>query len=177
MLAQAPVLRVLRSPTTTPIDKEYAYELASIASIDLHAHATAMLDAKADVGHLSAAQLLLMDSKRYTIGGKQLRISVLETTRAQQALVQRAALQAAMGEATRDEGVDALLFFVVDIVREEAVFISGADEAARIVEKAWGAKVDSLGQLVLPGVLSRKKQIVPVLEKAAAAETHMEDEL
>ena len=62
-------------------------------------------------------------------------------------------------------------------MREEAVFISGADEAARIVEQAWGAAVDSLGQLVLPGVLSRKKQIVPVLEKAAAAEQDARQEL
>ena len=47
-----------RSPTTTELDKELAIELAAIAGVDLHAHARAMLDAKAEVGHLSPTELI-----------------------------------------------------------------------------------------------------------------------
>ena len=57
-----------RSPTTTPIDREYAEELAAIAGLDLHAFATAMLDAKAEIGHLSATDIVMMDSKVRTAG-------------------------------------------------------------------------------------------------------------
>jgi hypothetical protein len=52
-----------RSPTTTAVDKELALELAQIAGIDLHAHAEAMLDAKAEISHLSPEAVVMMDSK------------------------------------------------------------------------------------------------------------------
>ena len=160
-----------RSPTTTPIDREYAAELAAIAGLDVHAHAEAMLNAKADIGHLSAEQLVMMDSKVFTIGGRKLRVSVLETTKPAVPLGVKAELQAAMRAAAAEQGLDDCLLFVVDILREEAVFLSSSESAARTVETAWQCTVGADGTVTLPNVLSRKKQIIPVLERAAAAPT------
>merc|ERR1719217_953041 len=49
-----------RSPTTTDIDKTYAAELGKLAGLDVHAHAEAMLNAKAQIDHLSPAELVMM---------------------------------------------------------------------------------------------------------------------
>jgi len=158
-----------RSPTTTEIDRVYAAELAEIAKLDLHAHAEAMLDAKAEVGHLSPTELVMMDSKTFEIGGKKLRISVIETTKPQKVLRHQEALQQSMAEVRAEQQLDDVLLFVVDILQEHATFISSSPTASAIVEGAWECTVDSVeGTTILPGVLSRKKQIVPVLEAAAA---------
>uniref|UniRef100_A0A7S4HGP8 inorganic diphosphatase n=1 Tax=Prymnesium polylepis TaxID=72548 RepID=A0A7S4HGP8_9EUKA len=157
-----------RSPTTTEADKQYAAELAKIARIDMHAHAEAMLDAKAEVGHLSPAELVMMDSKVFEIGGKKLRVSVIETTKPGKVLQQEKALQEAMGTLRAEQKLDDVLLFVVDILHERAVFVSSSASASATVERAWAVSVGADGTATLPGVLSRKKQIVPALESAAA---------
>lgn len=159
-----------RSPTTTETDKVYAAELGKLAKLDVHAHAEAMLEAKANVDHLSPSELIMMDTKVFKIGGKNLRVSVLETTKASGPLAKKAKLVEAMKELVNKEKVDDVLFFVVDITKEAATFMSSSPSAASLVEKAWSVKVDKEGLVELPGVLSRKKQIIPKLEAAAKVE-------
>ena len=113
-----------RSPTTTPDDIKFAKELAEIAGIDLHAHAEAMLDAKAEIGHLAPKDVVMMDSKVYEIGGKKLRISVVETTKPARALEQRQKLVDAQNAIKKDEKLDDVLLFIVDILNESATFLA-----------------------------------------------------
>ncbi|CAE7329501.1 ppaC [Symbiodinium natans] len=175
-----------RSPTTTELDKTHAAELGKLAGLDVHDFAEGMLEAKANVDHLSPSELIMMDTKIFTIGGKKLRVSVMETTKASGPLAKKGSavflllllcsvvktrLVAAMKKLTVDEKLDDVLFFaawqVIDILKEAATFISSSPTATKLVEKAWGVKVDAEGQVVLPNVLSRKKQIIPKLEAAA----------
>lgn len=158
-----------RSPTTTPIDKVYAAELGKLAGLDVHAHAEKMLEAKAQVDHLSPKELLMMDTKVFKIGGKKLRVSVLETTKPAAPLTKRTELIAMQREIVTEEKLDDMLFFVVDILNEAATFISASPNASKLVERAWKCTVDKDGTVLLPGVLSRKKQIIPSLESAAKA--------
>eukprot|EP00435_Cladocopium_sp_Y103_P071367 s1182_g37.t1 len=159
-----------RSPTTTETDKTHAAELGKLAGLDVHDFAEKMLDAKAKVDHLSSSELIMMDTKIFNIGGKKLRVSVLETTKAAGPLAKQAELVTAMQELKEKEKLDDVLFFVVDILKEAATFISSSPSASKLVEKAWSVKVDSNGLVVLPKVLSRKKQIIPKLEAAAKEE-------
>jgi len=159
-----------RSPTTTDLDRELAVELAQISGIDLQKHADAMLDAKADIGHLSPQEVVMMDSKVFEIGGRRLRVSVVETTRPEIALAQRGALVDAQRRLAGEQQLDEVLFFVVDVLQEHAVFLPATPTGARLVEQAWACTIGADGTCVLPGVLSRKKQIIPALESAAIAE-------
>lgn len=165
-----------RSPTTTTLDRELAEELASLAGVDMHAHAVAMLEAKAEIGHLSPEQVVMMDSKKYEVGGKQLRVSVLETTAPHMALRQKEALRTAMASLAKEQGLDDVLLFVVDILKEEAVFVSASESGRATVEHAFGCTVGGDGTAVLPGILSRKKQIMPMLEAAARATRQQEQQ-
>jgi manganese-dependent inorganic pyrophosphatase len=69
-----------RSPTTTPTDRAVAEALAADLGVDMHDLAAQMFAAKSDVSAFSDAELLKMDAKKYAVGDKTFRISVLETT-------------------------------------------------------------------------------------------------
>jgi len=155
-----------RSPTTTPLDKVHAEELGKIAGLNVHEFAGGMLEAKANVDHLSPEELIMMDTKIFNMGGMKLRVSVLETTKPATPLSKMAALVEAQQKRKETEQLDDVLFFVVDILKEEATFISSSSGASLLVEKGWNVSISKDGTVVLPGVLSRKKQIVPALESA-----------
>jgi len=151
-----------RSPTTTPTDRALAEALAADLGVDIAALAAEMFAAKSDVSAFSEAELLRMDSKEYTVGGKDLRVSVLETTSPGVVLARKEALMAAMPAVAAEDGADQVLLFVVDILREEATLLVPNALVREIAEKSFGAQVQG-DTVVLPGILSRKKQIMPAL--------------
>lgn len=158
--------RCTRSPTTTDIDVVYAEELTALSGLDMAAHAAAMFKAKADISDLSAQDVVLSDSKVFEIKGRRLRVSVHETTSAPAALERASDFKTACVEIKASEGLDEVLFFVVDILEGEATFVGASKEAGELVATAFGVSIGSDGTVVLPGVLSRKKQIMPKLERA-----------
>lgn len=152
-----------RSPTTTPMDKELAEKLADELNIDLHGYAGEMFAAKSDVSAFSEAELLRMDSKEYEVEGKKFRVSVLETTAPDVVLDRKKALMDAMPAVAKEDGVDQVLLFVVDILSEEATLLIPNDLTKTLAEKSFDAKVSG-DSVVLPGIMSRKKQIIPNLK-------------
>ncbi len=152
-----------RSPTTTPMDKELAEKLANELNMDLHGFAGEMFAAKSDVSAFSEAELLRMDSKEYEVDGKKFRVSVLETTAPDVVLDRKKALIDAMPTVAKEDGVDQVLLFVVDILSEEATLLIPNDLTKTLAEKSFDAKVSG-DSVVLPGIMSRKKQIIPNLK-------------
>lgn len=152
-----------RSPTTTVHDRAVAEKLAEDLGVDIGTLATAMFEAKSDVSEFSDAQLLRMDSKEYSLAGKELRVSVLETTAPKIVLDRKASLMAAMEDVAKADGADQVLLFVVDILREEATLLVPNDLVKQLAEASFGVQVSG-DTVVLPGVMSRKKQIIPALK-------------
>ncbi len=152
-----------RSPTTTDVDRACAESLASDLGIDIAALAADMFAAKSDVSAFSDAELLRMDSKKFEFGGKGFRISVLETTSPAIVLDRKASLMDTMGSVASEDSVDQVLLFVVDILNEEATLLIPNDLVKTIAEKSFGVTVSG-DTVVLPGVVSRKKQIIPSLK-------------
>jgi len=151
-----------RSPTTTDHDRAVAQKLADDLGIDMAAYAADLFEAKSDVSAFSDAELLRMDSKEYEVGGKQFRVSVLETTAPKIVLDRKDSLMASMVDVAAEDGADQVLLFVVDILNEEATLLVPNDLVKSVAEKSFGATVTG-DTVVLPGVMSRKKQIIPVL--------------
>ena len=151
-----------RSPTTTDHDRAVAQKLADDLGVDMAAYAADLFEAKSDVSAFSDAELLRMDSKEYEVGGKQFRVSVLETTAPKIVLDRKDSLMASMVDVAAEDGADQVLLFVVDILNEEATLLVPNDLVKSVAEKSFGVTV--MGDaVVLPGVMSRKKQIIPVL--------------
>jgi len=151
-----------RSPTTTDQDKELAESLAKDLGLDIPAYADELFEAKSDVSAFSDADLIRMDSKEYEVGGKKFRVSVLETTAPQIVLDRKASLMASMPGVASEDGVDEVLLFVVDILQEQATLFVPNDTVKTVAEKSFGATVSG-DSVILPGIMSRKKQIIPNL--------------
>lgn len=151
-----------RSPTTTDHDRDVATKLASQLGVDIPTLASELFEAKSDVSAFSDADLLRMDSKEYEVAGKQFRVSVLETTAPKVLLDRKDSLMAAMPAVAAADGADQVLLFVVDILNEEATLLVPNELVKTVAEKSFGAVVTG-DTVVLPGVMSRKKQIIPVL--------------
>jgi manganese-dependent inorganic pyrophosphatase len=151
-----------RSPTTTAHDRAVAEKLAADLGVSIPELAAAQFAAKSDVSAFSDAELLKMDAKKYGVGGKTFRVSVLETTSPAQILSRKDGLVAAMPSVAAEDGADEVLLFVVDILNEEATLLVPNDLVKTVAEKSFNVTVTG-DQVVLPGVMSRKKQIIPVL--------------
>ena len=151
-----------RSPTTTPHDRAVAEGLARALGVSIPEYAAEMFAAKSDVSRFSDAELLRMDSKSFDLGGRALRVSVLETTAPRLLLDRKHALMQAMPAVCAEDGADEVLLFIVDILREEATLLVPNETVKAIAEKSFGCQVSG-DQVVLPGVMSRKKQIIPAL--------------
>jgi len=152
-----------RSPTTTDHDRAVAEKLAADLGIDIASYASELFEAKSDISAFSDAELLRMDSKEYTVDGKEFRVSVLETTAPKLVLDRKHSLMASMVDVAKEDGADQVLLFVVDILNEEATLLVPNDLVKTVAEKSFGAKVSG-DTVVLPGIMSRKKQIIPNLK-------------
>ena len=151
-----------RSPTTTDHDRAVAEALAADLGVSIPELAAQLFEAKSDVSAFSDAELLRMDSKEYTVAGKELRVSVLETTAPKLLLDRKDSLMAAMPGVAKEDGADQVLLFVIDILKGEATLLVPNDLVKQFAEKSFGVSVAG-DTVVLPGVMSRKKQIIPSL--------------
>ncbi|SDW11489.1 manganese-dependent inorganic pyrophosphatase [Litoreibacter albidus] len=152
-----------RSPTTTATDRALAEKLAAELGVDIAGYAAELFAAKSDVSAFSAAELLRMDSKEYEVESVKFRVSVLETTSPKMVLDRKAEIMEAMPAVAGEDKVNEVLLFVVDILNEEATMLIPNDLSKRVAEKSFGATVTG-DTVVLPGVMSRKKQIIPSLK-------------
>ena len=151
-----------RSPTTTEKDKEIASSLATQLDIDMQAYALQMFEAKSDVSDFSDKELITMDSKKYEVNGNKYRISVLETTAPKIILDRKNSILKTIEAIKADESLDEVLLFVIDILNEEATLFVPNDAVKTIATNSFKTKPNS-DLVVLPGIVSRKKQIIPAL--------------
>ncbi|WBU63108.1 manganese-dependent inorganic pyrophosphatase [Paracoccus aerodenitrificans] len=152
-----------RSPTTTAHDRSVAEKLAGELGLSIPDYASEMFEAKSDVSAFGDEDLLRMDSKEFELDGSKLRISVLETTAPKILLDRKDSLLAAMPGVAAADGVDQVMLFIVDILKEEATLLVPNDRVRQITEASFGASVEG-DTVVLPGIMSRKKQIIPALK-------------
>ena len=152
-----------RSPTTTDRDREVVAALAADLGINVTEYAAEMFAAKSDVSAFSDAELIRMDSKEYEVDGTKFRVSVLETTAPEIPLNRKDSLIETFKTVAAEDGVDEVLLFVVDILKEEATLLVPNDLVKGVAEKSFGATVEG-DAVVLPGIMSRKKQIIPNLK-------------
>jgi manganese-dependent inorganic pyrophosphatase len=106
---------------------------------------------------------LRMDSKEYAVDGTKFRVSVLETTSPATVLDRKASLMETMTTVASEDGVDQVLLFVVDILNEQSTLLVPNDLVKSVASKSFGAEASG-DTIVLEGVVSRKKQIIPNLK-------------
>ncbi|EST52894.1 pyrophosphatase [Brevibacillus panacihumi W25] len=152
---------LLKSPTCTEQDVKAAHELAQIAGVDLETYGLAMLKAGADLSEKTIAELISLDSKEFQMGSAKVEIAQVNAVDVNDVLARQEELEAALNAIIEKKGLDLFVFVVTDILNNNSVALA-LGKSAQVVEKAYNVKLDA-NKAVLKGVVSRKKQIVPVL--------------
>ena len=150
---------LFKSPTCTPRDKRMAERLARIAGVDLDTLGREMFSAVSSADK-PIESMLSTDFKEFHIAGHSLGVSQITCLETDGLLARLDELLPAMEKLKALRGYDMLLVMLTDVLRcgTELVFL-GEEEAIR-----QAFDVNARGQHVfLPGVVSRKKQIIPAL--------------
>lgn len=154
------------SPTCTAKDREIAKDLAAKANVDIESYGTAMLRSGADVSGRTAKQIVDGDAKSFPMGDYTIRIGQVNVVDHQDVLSRKQEMLDEMAELSEANHYDAFLLVITNILTNDSEGLYfGKDELKPKVESAFNATIKSQ-QLALPGVVSRKKQIVPPLTKA-----------
>lgn len=156
---------LFRGPTTTSEDRRIADYLAGVAEVDINELGRNILDRASDVSDRSPEQLLMGDFKEFTVDGHRFGIGTIETTNGDAVLARQGEMLRTMAQ-LRERGYAMVLFAVIDILRERTTLLIEGNASA--VASAFDTELVSEHTIELPRILSRKKNIVPLLGPVAA---------
>src|SRR6266571_6008755 len=159
---------ILRSPTSTPRDEHIAAILAEVAGEDIEQYGQEIFAAAAaDLNARSATELLTSDFKEFSVGNPKFAVGTVET--ASPATIEKRTdeLLSTMQQLSKQRGYSCFLFMIVDIINMRCtLLIWGGEEA---VSQVFGTPLQADGHtIVVDGLVSRKKQLVPQLNRIQA---------
>ncbi|AZB44087.1 manganese-dependent inorganic pyrophosphatase [Bacillus sp. FJAT-42376] len=158
---------LFKSPTCKDQDIAAAKELAEIAEVDLESYGLEMLKAGADLSSKTVEELISLDAKEFQMGTHRVEIAQVNAVDPEDILVRQREIEAAIEKAVAEKGLDLFLFVVTDILESDSIALaSGRDVEA--VERAYQVKIED-SRALLKGVVSRKKQIVPILTETLSS--------
>ena len=155
---------IFKSPTCTDADKKAVAALAEIAGVgDVKALGMEMFKVKSAVEGASMRDLVFRDYKDFDMNGCKVGIGQLEVVDLSILDSVKAGLQEEIAK-VKSEGRHSVFLLLTDIMKEGSEMLIVSDDPS-VVEKAFGVKAEGVS-VWLPGVMSRKKQVVPNFEKA-----------
>lgn len=155
---------LFKSPTNTPEDEAAAKELAKIAGVDLKDYGLNLLRAGTNLGEKSDDDILNADAKNFDMHGKNVRIGQVNVIGFDEIQQREAAILQLMNDQLSENGYDLFALIITDVLESDSYsLVVGEDLSA--FESAFAKKVTD-HKVDLPGVVSRKKQIVPPLTNA-----------
>jgi len=150
------------SPTTTNEDKKIAKELEKISGQNINKLSREMFKVRFQLSKINLKDLLTKDYKEFKLGKKKVGIAVWETPNPQGILEKRTKIMDELKKIKKQRKVDLIYFGTLDILKRECKLVLIGEEEKKVAEKAF-AKKEKENILYLPGVISRKKQIIPKL--------------
>ena len=159
---------MFRSPTCTPVDEAAARALARIAGVELEEYADAMFEAGGDVTGKTGEEIFNGDFKVFTSGDIRLGVGqgsyMSERNRKASEELVRPYLETALGK----RRLDYVFYMFTDVRTSTTELIGAGEQADEVIRRAFGVELSG-GMAVLPGVVSRKKQMIPALVGAIKA--------
>ena len=156
---------LLKSPTTTDEDRKAVEELAGIAGIDPEKYGLDMLKAGTDLSSFTTDEILHLDAKRIDFKEVKAIVNQVNTASIPEVMDMKEELETRMNEIIDEEGLDLFMLLITDIVNSNSQVIALGKNAS-LVEKAYGVKLED-NTALLEGVVSRKKQVVPIMTENA----------
>lgn len=159
---------LLKSPTCTKEDIDIANELAKIAEVNLNEYGLELLKAGTNIASQSEDQILNGDAKNFEMDDQKIRVGQVNIIGFDEILDRKVALLAEMEKAVAQDDLSLFLFVATDVLDSNSIGLVAGNKAS-LAEKAFKQSLKEQ-QIDLPGVVSRKKQIIPPLTEAFTEE-------
>jgi len=164
---------VFRSPTCTIVDKMAAEALAQIAGIDCQSYGIEMFTAGSNLKDKTPAEILYQDYKKFEFGDTVFGVGQINSMSAEELKNIEQKLMPYMEQHCRDHSMNMMFFMLTNIIEEETNLMCYGAGAEALAVEAFGLRPDSgrkpgMGNdiVVLKGVVSRKKQLIPAFIEA-----------
>ena len=161
---------LFRSPTCTEIDKMAALALAGEAGIDINQYAREMFSAGSNLKSKTDDEIFYQDFKRFNSGKVSFGVGQISSLNADELESLKERLLPYLKKAHREHGVDMMFFMLTNILNESTILLyegAGAlsmlTNAFHLEENTEEARDSASGTVELPGVVSRKKQLIPAI--------------
>lgn len=156
---------LLKSPTTTDEDRKAVEELAKISGLDPEVYGLEMLKAGTDLSSFTIDEILHLDAKQIDFKEVKSIVNQVNTADISDVMAMKDDLEAGMNKIIEEENLDLFMLLITDIVNSNSQVIALGKDAG-LVEKAYDVKLDD-NTVLLEGVVSRKKQVVPIMTENA----------
>ena len=162
---------LFRSPTCTEVDRQSAVKLAQIAGIDIEKYARDMFAAGSNLKGKNDSEIFYQDFKTFTAGKLIIGVAQVSSLNEEELLRLRGRMCDYIKQARADRGMDMMFFMLTNIITQSTELIYEGQGAEQLAFKAFHMENDNISRqehwICLPGVVSRKKQLVPALVLAA----------
>lgn len=155
---------IFKSPTCTPVDTKMAKHLAGIAGVDLMKLGIDMFKAGTSLKGQSVEQIFYQDYKRFTIGKRTVGVAQVNTMDIEGFSEYAEDMLQFMKEQADSQRLDAVLLLLTDVINVASqLYVAGPK--TEIASRAFQVKLVN-NSAFLPGIISRKKQVVPSITEA-----------
>ncbi|WP_326717967.1 manganese-dependent inorganic pyrophosphatase [Vagococcus jeotgali] len=155
---------LFKSPTCTPEDTKAAEYLAEIAEVDMNTYGLEMLKAGTNLSDKTPLELINADAKTFPMGDKSVRIGQVNTVDIKEVLNSQDDLELAMGEENSEHSFDLFILVITNILDSDSTILVVGEPKEKVEEAFNVTLVNNTAEL--PGVVSRKKQVVPQLTES-----------
>lgn len=157
---------MFRSPTCTDIDRAAAGALAQIAGISAEDFATEMFKAGSDFRDKSEKDLFYQDFKTFVAREVTFGVGQVNSMDAEELKALKERMIPYMEGASAERGLDMVCLMLTNILEEKTELLYEGSKAAEILSQAFSEFKEEENSIILPGVVSRKKQMIPALMAA-----------
>ena len=156
---------LLKSPTTTEDDISAVKALSKIAEVDVEEYGLEMLKAGTDLSSFTIDEILQLDAKQIDFKEVRSIINQVNTASIDDVMEMKDELEEGISKIIDSENLDLFILLITDIVNSNSQVIA-LGKSAKLIEKAYGVElIDNTA--LLEGVVSRKKQVVPIMTESA----------
>lgn len=155
---------LFKSPTCTEHDREMAQYLSKIAGVDVQEYGMELLKAGSDISNMTTEEIAKNDMKEFLIGRYRISISQCSVLERQQAVDRKAEILEALDRMRKKSGYDLSIVMITNVLEEASILFFIGEPKNLLGEAFHMDAADNM--LMLPGVMSRKKQVVPPLSEA-----------
>ena len=159
---------LFRSPTCTPVDEMAARSLAAIAGLDIEKYAMEMFGAGSNLKDKSDEEIFYQDFKKFSVGKALIGVGQITSLNDIELGTLKEKMLGYMEKARESNSLDMVFFMLTNILKESTDLICYGQGAVQLAAKAFHLDIEEAAEkpepvLSLPGVVSRKKQLIPEL--------------